>query len=144
MTSLVNYRKTGRLVIAGYAWYKFGQAVEDGSLLGATSWGIVAVEATIGVFYPDPVATVIGAAVTRGALITRGAWLYLLNWAFRNPAPAFTILYIVLLPFAIKERQELAAERGQIGIADYLWQAEAVPNHPERLKIPSIVGSRVF
>lgn len=47
-------------MIAGYAWYQFGQSVEDGSLIGATSWGIVAVEATVSIFIPDPVATGIG------------------------------------------------------------------------------------
>lgn len=65
MTSIVNYRRRGRIVIAGYAWYKFGNSIRDGSLIGATSWGIVAVEATVSVFIPDPVATGIGWAGTK-------------------------------------------------------------------------------
>ena len=111
MSSLVNYRKTGRITIAGYAWYKFGQAVKSGSVLGATSWGVVAVEATIGGFYPDPVATLIGGAIIKGGGAARGAWIRAMLWALKTPAPAFTILYILLLPFAIKERQELKQER---------------------------------
>ena len=144
MTSLVNYRKTGRIVIAGYAWYKFAGSVRKGSLIGSTSWGIVAVEATIGVFYPDPVATAIGGAVLAGGRAAASGWIWLMRLAMRYPAPAFTILYIALMPFAIKERQELKAKEGLIEpLGMMTFQAESIPN-TERIRIPSIPTSRVF
>ena len=144
MTSLVNYRKTGRITIAGYAWWKFGQSVRSGNLLGSTAWGVAAVEATVGIFFPDPVATALGGAIIRGGQLTKRSWIRTMMWAMKNPAPAFTILYIALMPFAIKERQELKEERGEVepfGI--YSWEAEAIPE-TERLRIPSIIGGRVF
>lgn len=60
MTSVVNYRRTGRIVIAGYAWYKFGASVRQGNILQATAWGVAATEATVGIFVPDPVAYALG------------------------------------------------------------------------------------
>lgn len=143
MTSLVNYRKTGRITIAVYAWYRFGQSVRSGSLLGSTAWGTAAVEATVGVFIPDPVATAIGGAIIKGAQGTRAAWVRALFWALKNPAPAFSIAYIAMLPAGIKERQELAEEKGTVGIANYLWEAESLTG-TERLKTPTIIGGRVF
>lgn len=144
MTSLVNYRKTGRIVMAGYAWYKFAGSVRKGSLIGSTSWGIVAVEATIGVFYPDPVATAIGGAVIKGGRAASSGWIWLMRLAMRYPAPTFTILYIALLPFGIKERQELKAKEGLIEpLGMMTFQAESIPN-TERIRIPSIPTSRVF
>lgn len=144
MTSLVNYRKTGRIVMAGYAWYNFTQSVRKGSLLGTTSWGIVAVEASVGVFFPDPVATLIGAGVLKGGGWLRGIGMRVFTWAYMNPAKANLFVYTALLPFAIKERQELKAEAGLIEpIGSMSFQAERLPN-TERLRIPSIPTSRVF
>jgi len=144
LTSLVNYRKTGRIVIAGYAWYKFTKSVQQGSLLGATSWGIVAVEATIGVFYPDPVATTVGAAVLTGGGWLRTIGMRIFTWAYLNPAKANLFVFIALLPFGIKERQELKAERKLIEpIGSMTYEAEKIPGS-QRLRIPSIPTSRVF
>jgi hypothetical protein len=144
LTSLVNYRKTGRAVIAGYAWYKFGQAVGQGSLLGATSWGYVAVEATIGFFVPDPVAVAIGAGTVRSGAWLLSKWTKFLLWTLRNPAKFGLAIFILTMPWGIRERQELKASRGQIepiGIASF--EAEKIPG-TERLRVPSIVGGRVF
>lgn len=144
MTSLINYRKTGRLVIAGYAWYKFAGAVRDGSLLGATSWGYVAVEATVGVFVPDPIATAIGGVVLRGGGWLRGIGGKAFNWGLKNPAKSNLFLFVLLLPFGIEERQQLKAEEGLIEpIGRMSFEVERIPN-TERLRIPSIPTSRVF
>jgi hypothetical protein len=144
LSSLVNYRRTGSIVIAGYAWYRFGQAVRKGNLLGSTAWGTAAVEATVGVFIPNPVATAIGGAAVKGGRGIYAAWIWTLRLMMRYPAMSLGIVYIALLPFGIKERQELKAERGLVEpIGRMSFQAESVPN-TERLKYPSIVGSRVL
>jgi len=144
LTALVNYRKTGRIVMAGYAWYRFFGSVRKGSVIGATSWGIVAVEATVGVFFPDPVATLVGGAILRGGGWLTGIGMRIFTWAYMNPAKANLYVFILLMPFGIKERQELKAEEGLIEpIGRMSFEAERIPN-TERLRIPSIPTSRVF
>jgi hypothetical protein len=130
--------------MAGYAWYNFAQSVRKGSLIGTTSWGIVAVEASIGVFFPDPVATAIGAVVTKSGGWLRGIGMRVFTWAYKNPAKSNLIVFIALMPSGIKERQELKAERGLIEpIGAMTFEAERIPD-TERLSIPSIPTSRVF
>lgn len=130
--------------MAGYAWYNFAQAVRKGSLIGTTSWGIVAVEASIGIFFPDPVATAIGAGVLKGGGWLRGIGMRLYSYGYRNPAKSNLIIFVALMPFGIKERQELKAEQGLIEpIGAMTFEAERIPD-TERLRIPSIPTSRVF
>lgn len=106
---MVNYRRRGRFVIAGYAWYKFGQSVKDGSIIGATSWGIVAVEASIAVIVPDPVAHTIGWIGTK---VLGKLWTGVLNvyrWiANLSIAMVRLVPYIVPITVALFGRQLLA------------------------------------
>ena len=153
MTSLVNFGKgdVGRVALAGWAWYNFGKSVMERDIVGTATWGTVSFERTIAVFYPDPVAL----AVEYGILRTLGgiAGIYnfgirVFTWMAANPAKSNLIVFIALLPFGIKERQELKAERGEIEpIGRMSFDAESVPDS-ERLQVPQamnpLTGSRVF
>ena len=132
------------MVTAGGAWIQFARAVQKGSLLGAASWGYVAVEATVSVFFPDPESYIIGAVTVKTVGWGRNLGGRIFTWGYKNPAKSNLILFVALMPFGIKERQELKAEQGLIeplGLATF--EIERIPD-TERLRIPSIPTSRVF
>lgn len=152
MTALVNYRKTGRLALAGWSWYNFAKNVQDRSIVGTVSWGTVALESTIAVFYPDPIATAVGYGVTRSAQFGKSAWWRAVNWFWNLPAAKRSIYsYLAILPFAIAHEQWRKEETLEVGftegLGEAMWQAQTVPD-TERLLLPQSInpmtGSRVF
>jgi hypothetical protein len=148
LSALVNYRKTGRITFAAWAWYNFASNVSERNVAGTTLWGLAAAEATVGVFYPDPVATAVGYAMTRTAVGLRSAWWRLGTAFWAMPiAQRSLATYLVVLPFAIASRQQQKMEAGDVGIDEALgqamWKAQSIPE-TERLNIPSIPTSRVF
>ena len=148
MSALVNYRKTGRIAFAAWAWYNFADEVSEGSVVGTTLWGAAALEATIRVFYPDPVATLVGAAITKtGQGVAKLWWRVGAAYWGMSIAKRSLVTYIVILPFAIASRQTQKMESADVGIDEALgeamWKAQSVPE-TERLNIPSIPTSRVF
>ena len=148
MSALVNYRKTGRIAFAAWSWYNFGKNVAERDVAGTTLWGLAATEATVGVFYPDPVATAVGYAMTRTAVGLRSAWWRLGTAFWAMPiAQRSLVTYLIVLPFGIASRQQQKMEAGDVGLDEALgqamWKAQTIPE-TERLNIPSIPTSRVF
>lgn len=148
MSSLANYRKTGRIAFAAWAWYNFATNVSERNVAGTTLWGLAATEATVGVFYPDPVATLVGAAITKTGTGIAQLWWRTGNayWGM-SIAKRSLVTYVAILPFAIASRQQQKMEAGDVGIDEALgeamWKAQSIPD-TERLNIPSIPTSRVF
>jgi hypothetical protein len=147
MTSLVNYRRrqAGKIAIAGYAWYKFGHAVKDGSLIGATSWGLAAIDASIAVVFSEPVAWVVGALILRAA--QPFIWIGTSLVMALNTYPLIG-LFILLMPVFILTGQRAKARRGLVEpIGASTFEAERVPT-TERMQVPAAInpltGSRVF
>lgn len=148
MSSLVNYRKTGRIAFAAWAWYNFTSEVAEGDVIGTGLWGAAALEATIGVFYPDPVATAVGAVLTKtGTGIARLWWRTGNAYWGMSIAKRSLVTYVAVLPFAIASTQLQKEEAGDVGLDEALgqamWKAQAVPE-TERLNVPSIQTSRIF
>ena len=147
MSSLVNYRRrqVGKVAIAGYAWYNFGHAVKDGSLIGATTWGMAAVDASIAVVFSEPVAWVIGTLLLRAA--QPFIWIGTSLLMAMNTYPLIG-LFILSMPVFILTGQREKARRGlvePIGVSTY--EAERMPT-TERLQVPQAInplsGGRVF
>lgn len=153
MTSLVNLGKgdVGRLALAGWAWYNFGKSVIERDIVGTATWGTVSFERTIAVFYPDPVALAIEYSILRavgGVVAVFNFGIRVFTWMASNPAKANLIVFTALLPFAIKERQVMKAEKGLIEpIGRMSFDAESMPDS-ERLQVPQAInpmtGSRVL
>lgn len=148
MSALVNYRKTGRIAFAAWAWYNFADSVSDKSMTGTTFWGYAAAEATIGIFIPEPVFTAAGFVITRTASGLKNAWWRLGSAYWAMPiAQRSLATYLVVLPFAIASRQSQKMEAGDVGLDEALgqamWKAQSIPD-TERLNVPSIVGGRGF